>query len=154
MHRLFGGVLLLVAAGCGSGENAVAVTPVIADTKGTYRLVASRTSLTRSGAAGAFSSYSGGILRLDDPSYSRVVSGTGRQSASGAYRLGVSVNSTLNSSHGTFSLTSSLAPFVLTGSYQVTPDFTLTLDYDGFVLPEGVVTLSETWYKESDSPRH
>jgi len=152
MHRLLWGALLLAVAGCGSGTSAVAVTPVMADTKGTYRLVASRTSITSAVGTGAFSSYSSGTLRLDDPSYTLSVSGTGRQFSRGAYRLGTSVNTILNSSRGTFSLTSTVPPFVLTGSYQVTPDFTLILNYDQFVLPKGVASRTETWFKESDSP--
>ena len=153
MHRFFGGWLLLLLAGCGSGENAVQVTPVMADTKGTYRLIASQTSVVTTGGVTSFSRYSSGTLRLEDPNYIRTVTGPGEQS-SGAYQLGSSVNTILNTRHGTFSLTSSDPPFLLTGSYDVTPDFTLTLNFDQFTLSDGTVTRSETWFKESDSPTH
>ena len=155
MHRFLGGVLLLLAAGCGSGESAVAVTPVMADTMGTYRLIASRTGVTLSGGASTFFSYSSGTLRLDDPSYTRAIAGQGREFSSGAYQLGTSANTILNFRHGRFSLTSTDAPFQFTGSYDVTPDFTLTLNYDPFLIPDqGLITRSETWLKESDSPGH
>jgi hypothetical protein len=154
MRRLLGGVLLIVLAGCGKSESSVAVTPVMADTKGTYRLVTSRTSVTAPGSASTFNSYSSGILRLEDPGYTRSVSDQGQQFSAGAYRLGTSVNSILTSSQGAFTLTSSEAPFAFTGSYQVAPDFILILNYDQFVQPGNLlVTRSETWIKESDSPR-
>jgi hypothetical protein len=155
MRQLFGLLLVVVVlAGCGAGEGAVAVTPVVADTRGTYRLVASSVSAAAPGGAVTFSSYSGGTLRLDDPSYTRAVLSHGEQFSKGAYRLGTSVNSILNSRNGTFSLTSTDPPFLFSGSYHVTPDFTLSLEYDPFVLPDAVVvTRSEIWIKQSDSPR-
>ena len=155
MRRLLGTVLLLLAAGCGSGESAVAVTPVMADTMGTYRLIASRSGVASPGGASTFFSYSSGTLRLDDLSYTRSVTGQGREFSSGAYQLGTSVDTILNFRHGGFSLTSTDPPFQFTGSYDVTPDFTLTLSYDPFLLPDqGLVSRTETWFKESDSPRH
>jgi hypothetical protein len=154
MRQLFGLVLVALLAGCGAGEGAVAVTPVVADIRGTYRLTASRVSAVAPGGLAAFSSYSGGTLRLDDPSYSRAVLSHGAQSSSGVYRFGTSVNSELNSRNGSFALTSTDQPFQFSGSYHVTPDFTLRLDYDPFVLPDAVVvTRSEIWVKQSDSPR-
>ena len=154
MRRLLGGVLLLLLAGCGRGESSLAVTPVMADTRGTYRLVASGSSLTTPDGTRFFSSYSSGTLRLDDPGYTRTVSDQGLDFSSGTYQLGTSANTILNTRHGFFSLTSSEPPFNLTGSYDVAPDFTLTLDYDQFVLPGGLlVSRSETWFKESDAPR-
>jgi len=155
MHLLLGGMLVLLLAGCGAGGNAVEVTPVIADTNGTYRLVTSRIGVTPPGGVVSISAYSSGTLRLDDPGYTRSVSGGGQQVSIGTYQLGTTVNSILNNRQGSFALTSGDPPFLLTGSYQVTPDFTLTLSYDPFELPDqGLVTLSETWLKESDSPRH
>ena len=154
MHRLFGGMFLLLLAGCGSGESAVAVTPVLADTKGTYRLVASRLSVSTPAGVSSFYSYSGGTLRLDGAGYTRSVSDHGPQLSNGAYQIGTSVSTVLDSRRGPFALTSTDAPFLFTGSYDVTPDFTLTLSYDPFAIPgQGVVSRSETWYKESDSPR-
>jgi hypothetical protein len=127
----------------------------MADTMGTYRLVASRTGFAPSGGASTFFSFSSGTLRLDDLSYTRAVAGQGREFSSGAYQLGTSVNTILNFRHGSFSLTSTDPPFQFTGSYDVTPDFTLTLTYDPFLLPDqGLINRSETWFKESDSPRH
>lgn len=154
--RLFlGAMLVLLLAGCGAGGSAVEVTPVMADTNGTYRLVASQTSVTSPGGANSFSAYSSGTLRLNDPGYTRSVSDGGQQVSSGTYLLGTTVNSILNSQHGSFTLTSGNPPFLLTGSYQVAPDFTLTLSYDPYQLPgQGTVTLSETWLKESDSPSY
>ena len=135
MQRFFGGLLFLILAGCGSGESAVQVTPVMADTKGTYRLIASRTSVTSTGGVTGFSRYSSGTLRLEDPNYTLTVTGPGERQSSGTYQLGTSVNTILDTRHGTFSLTSSDPPFLLTGSYDVMPDFTLTFNFDQFSLP-------------------
>jgi len=155
MHRLLGGVLVLFLAACGAGENAVATTPVLANTKGTYRLVSSGSSFTAPGGSVSFVSYSSGTLKLDDTGYTLSLTGKGSLLSSGVYRLGTSVNTILNSRKGSFTLTATAPPFNFTGSYLVTRDFTLTLNYDPFNSADGgLVTHSETWFKESDSLRH
>jgi hypothetical protein len=156
MYRLLGGVLVLLFAGCGAGQNAAATTPVLADTKGTYRLVSSGSSVTAPGGVNSFVSYSSGTLKLDDTDYALSLSGNrSSQQSSGVYRLGTSVNTILNARQGAFTLTATDPPFIFTGSYLVTRDFTLTLNYDPFSTPDGeLVTHSETWFKESDALRH
>ena len=154
MKRLCCGISLLLFAGCGSGGNVAAVTPVMADAKGSYRLAAGSDSISDPSGGSSFVNYSGGTLRLADASYTRTVIARGEQQTAGVYALGSSANTILNTSHGSFTLTSSAPPNVFTGSYGVTPDFTLTLNYDPFQLPGlGTVTRSETWVKVSDSPR-
>jgi hypothetical protein len=156
MERLWGGVLLLLLllAACGADQSSVAVTPVMADTRGTYRLVASTTSVTSSGSVRTFNSYSAGTLRLADSTYTRNVTGNGEAFSSGAYQIGASVNTILNTRHGSFNLTSTDPPGIFTGSYDLVPDFTLTLNYDPYSLPDqGLITRSDTWVKESDSSR-
>ena len=154
MRRLLWGVLLFLLPGCGSGGNAVQVTPVMGGTRGTYRLVASQTSVTPVGGVSSFFAYSSGTLRLDDPGYTLTLTGPGQQNSSGSYQIGTSVNTIPNSRHGVFSLTASDPPFLFTGSYDVTPDFTLVLSFDPVALTDqGIITRSETWLKISDSPR-
>jgi hypothetical protein len=101
-------------------------------------------------------SYSSGTLKLDDTGYTLNLTGNGSsQLSSGAYRLGTSVNTILNSRQGAFTLTATDPPFIFTGNYLVTRDFTLTLNYDPFNSANGdLVTHSETWFKESDALRH
>ena len=155
MLRFWGGLALFFLAGCGTSESSVSVTPVLADTKGTYQLVTSSSSLTSPSGVSTFTSFSSGILRLDTLDYTRVITDHGPKVTSGAYLLGASVNTILNGRHGAFTLTTSDPPFQLTGNYDVAPDFTLTLNYDPFVIPgQGLISLTETWFKESDSPLH
>ena len=155
MHRLLGGLLALILAGCGAGEDAVATTPVLANSKGTYRLVSAGSSVTSPGGVNAFTSYSSGTLKLDDTSYTLSLTGNVSLLSSGAYQLGTSVNTILNTRQGAFSLTATDPPFIFTGNYLVTRDFTLTLNYDQFNTPDGgLVTHSETWFKESDLLLH
>jgi len=155
MQRLLGGVLVLFLAGCGSGQNTAATTPVQASTKGTYRLVSSGASVTSPGGVNSFISYSSGTLKLDDTGYTLSLEGNrSSQQSSGVYRLGTSVNTILNNKQGAFTLTAADPPFNFTGSYLVTRDFILTLNYDPFSSPDGLVTHTETWYKESDALRH
>ena len=156
MLRLLGGVLVVFLAGCGAGENAAATTPVQANTKGTYRLVSSGSSVIAPGGVDSFVSYSSGTLKLDDTDYELSLTGNrSSQQSSGVYRFGASVNTILNTRQGTFTLTATDPPFIFTGSYLVTRDFILTLNYDPFNTPDGdLVTHSETWFKESDALRH
>lgn len=145
----------MILAGCGAGENAVATTPVSANTKGTYRLVSAGSSVTSPGGISSFTSYSSGTLKLDDTDYTLSLTGNGSQLSSGVYQLGTSVNTILNTGQGAFSLTATDPPFIFTGNYLVTRDFTLTLNYDPFNTPDGrLVTHSETWFKESDLLSH
>ena len=149
MKRLLASVGLILLAGCGSGGNAAAVTPVMASTIGSYRLIASTVSSTAGNQSG-----SGGTLRLFATDYQRTAGAGGQDDSAGSYQLGNSVNNILNSRHGSFSLTSTEPAVTVTGSYQLTPDFTLTLDYDQYSLPgQGLVTRSETWLKVSDYPQ-
>jgi len=155
MKQLLATVSLLFLASCGWGGNVTAVTPVMADTRGTYRLLFLSESVTAAGGASSVVSANGGTLRLFDTSYQRTLADAGTQSSSGTYALGTSVNTILNSRVGSFTLTSSDPPFILTGSYRVAADFTLTLDFNQFALPDqSLVTRSESWQKVSDSPRH
>jgi hypothetical protein len=152
MYRLAGGVLALLLAGCGSGDNVVATTPVLANTKGSYRLVTSASSVSSSGGATSFILYSSGTLKLDNTRYTLSLTGKVSQLSSGVYRIGTSVNTILNSRQGVFSLTETDPPFVFTGSYLVTRDFILTLNYDPYNSPDGgLVTRSEIWFKDRDS---
>ena len=152
------GLLLICAlllTGCGSDGNVAAVTPVLASTRGTYLL-----SIATADIAAADGSHekvvdSGGTLRLFDTTYQLSVTDGAQYSSDGTYTLGSSVNTILNSRHGSFSLTSSDSPFLFTGQYQADSDFSLTLNYDRFALPDqSLVTRSETWLKISDSPQH
>jgi hypothetical protein len=153
--RLLGGLLVLFLAGCGAGRNATATTPIQADTKGTYRLIASGASVTFPGGVTTFFSYSSGTLKLDQTGYSLELAGHGFSQSNGVYQLGSSVNTILNGRQGVFSLTATDPPFTFTGSYLVSSDFTLTLDYAPFNTTDGgLVTRSETWFKERDSLRH
>jgi len=144
--------LLLLAAGCGASGNVAAVTPVMADTKGTYRLASSSGTITApNGSTRSFLSFSSGTLRLSDSSYNQVRGGLASQ---GSYTIGTSVNTILNSREGTFTLTPNGSPQPLSGSYQVTPDFVLTLNYNQSAqADQSLVTRSDTWVKQSDSPR-
>ena len=154
MRRLLWGVLLFFLPGCGSGGNSVQVTPVMANTRGTYRLVASRTSVTPTGGVSSFFAYSSGTLRLDDTGYTLTLTGPGQQESGGNYQIGTSVNTIPNSRHGIFSFTANDTPIPLTGSYDVTPDYTLVFTFDPVTLTDqGLITRSETWLKISDSPR-
>lgn len=154
MLRFCGLLLVLVAAGCGSGESAVAVTSVMADTRGTYRLVASRLVITGADGATRFASFSSGTLRLQETDYNISLAGNGGFAAAGSYHLGASANTVLNSRRGTFSLTSNRIPTLFTGSYFAQPDFYLSLNYDPYPLADTTVQRTETWLKLSDSPRH
>jgi hypothetical protein len=155
MKFLYAVALLLILAGCGSGGgNFAAVTPVMADTRGTYRLSSATVTTTTPAPASAFStvSYTSGTLRLSETNYSKTGNG-GEADSSGGYRLGQSVNTILNSREGSFTLTPNAGQPPLTGSYHVDPDVTLTLNYSEVALADGtVVSRSETWIKESDSP--
>lgn len=144
---------MLVSA-CGSDGNVRGVTPVMADTRGTYRLAGSSgTVALPDGSVTTFASYSSGTLRLQDSTFTRSVTRHGEQNTSGSYQIGTSVNTILNRRDGTFLFTSGAPAFHLAGRYQVTPDLTLRLDFDPFRLSDGTVTThSETWVKESDSP--
>ena len=156
MRYLLYRLCFLVLAGCGSGANVVAVTPVTADTRGTYRLAASTLStVAPDGVLTPFNSYSSGTLRLSDTSYARTTSDGGESISSGSYQLGTSVNTILNSRQGSFALTSTEPPFSFTGKYQVSPQFTLTLNYDVYAVSDlGRISRTETWIKESDSAPH
>jgi hypothetical protein len=154
VRKLSFAILLLIVAGCGSDGNVSAVTPVMADTRGTYRLAAASTSVTApDGTVTTTASPAVGVLRLSDTGYSLTVFAPAAQVSTGSYVLGASVNTILNSRDGAFSLASLTPPGVLTGSYLVTPDFTLTLNYNQSALPDlSLVSRSETWVKQSDSP--
>ena len=151
---------LLMLAGCGSGGNLDANTPVLADNRGTYRLAFTTVQVTAPGGqVSSFVSYSTGTLRLfENSTYARTIeSPQGASISQGYYLLARSTSSILGSWQGSFSLnpngidTSSAA---ITGSYDVTPDFTLTLTYNQYALPDtSLVTRSNVWVKESDSPR-
>lgn len=155
MLRFSGLLLLVVAAGCGSGENAVAVTSVMADTRGTYRLVASRLVITGASGATRFASFSSGTLRLQETDYNMSLAGNGGFAAAGTYHLGASANTVLNSRRGTFSLSSNRTPSFFSGSYFAQPDFYLSLNYEPYPLADNsTVQRTETWLKLSDSPRH
>jgi hypothetical protein len=94
-------------------------------------------------------------LRLSDSTYTRIVTDHGQKLSGGAYLIGTSVNTILNSRHGSFALTSTDPPFLFTGNYDVASDFTLKLNYDQYLLPDqSRVTHSDTWIKQSDSPQH
>lgn len=147
-------IALILLAGCGSGGNYRGVTPVMGDTRGTYRLSASSGTVTApDGSASPFNSYSAGTLRLKETTYTRTVNDNGEERTGGTYVFGPSVNTILNNTEGKFTLTSDTPPHTLYGTYHVTPDFTLRLNYNRVALPDGnLVTRSETWIKESDSP--
>lgn len=143
----------MLLSGCGSGQGSVAVTPVMVDARGSYRLVESQTGLTPPGGTTAFSSYSSGTLRLSATTYLRLVEQHGTQSSRGYYALGSSVNTVLTSRNGRFTLTMTDSPVNITGNYLVAPDYLLTLIYDPVTLFDGtLLSRSETWYKESDNP--
>jgi hypothetical protein len=150
MKLILAVILLLAIAGCGSGGNSAALTPVVASTRGTYRLSAATVTTTPAGGVSSFVSYSGGTLRLDDTTYQRSI--TGEASSSGSYAIGTSVNTILNSRQGAFALTQSAPSVVFTGSYDAIADFTLTLNYNQFSENGASVIRSETWVKENDSP--
>jgi hypothetical protein len=156
VERLLLGVSLLLLAGCGSGGNAVAVTPILADTTGSYALQASSVTISAPGGANSFNSYSGGTLRLfPDNSYTRAVTDGGQQTSSGSYQIGNSPGTIPNSRQGSFSLTSSDPPNAFAGNYLITGDFSLALTFDPYRLPAdgSLVARTETWIKLSDSPR-
>jgi hypothetical protein len=155
VKQLFCAIVLITLAGCGSDGNVRAVTPVMADTRGTYRLLASSSTLKApDGSVTSFVSYSGGTLRLTETNFTRSVGQNGAVVSRGTYALGASVNTILNTRDGSFALVTSNPPFAFTGSYHVIPDFTLTLNYNPFALPDQtVITRSDTWTKESDSPQ-
>lgn len=139
-------------AGCGSGGNQNAVTPVLADNRGTYQLVYSKVyQAAPGGGVTSFQSYSTGTLRLfDNSTYTRTMQqGSGQSITQGFYLLAGSTSSILGSRHGSFTLTPSDSP-QLNGTYDVASDFTLTLTY---ALPDATPTRSDVWVKESDSPR-
>ncbi|GFO69922.1 hypothetical protein GMLC_35010 [Geomonas limicola] len=155
MFRFWALLFLLVTAGCGEGENAVAVTSVMADTRGTYRLVTSQVEITSASGTTRFASFSSGTLRLKETDYTMSLAGNGGFTASGSYHLGASANTVLNSRQGAFSLSSNLAPSTLAGSYFAQPDFYLTLNYVPYALVDSsTVVRTETWRKLSDSPRY
>jgi hypothetical protein len=152
MKFLYAVLLLLMLAGCGSGGgNFAAVTPVMADTRGTYRLSAATVTTTAPDSTVTATSYNSGTLRLTETNYSIVVNNGA--SSSGGYALGQSVNTILNTRDGSFTLTPDSGEPPVSGGYHVAPDVTLTLDYGEVALPDGTrVSRTETWIKESDSP--
>jgi hypothetical protein len=156
MKFLCGGILLLILAGCGSGGgNFAAVTPVMADTRGTYRLSVATVTTTSPAPASILTTnaYNSGILRLNETNYSKAVDNSGEQASGGGYALGGSVNTILNSRDGNFTLTPNSGAPPMTGSYHVDPDVTLTLNYNAVQLADGtLVSRTETWVKQSDSP--
>jgi hypothetical protein len=156
---------LLMLSGCGSDGNVRAITPVMADTRGTYRLAALSYTYTAPDGTVTTKPMTGatGTLRLSDTGYSMtlLVPSADVSSASpsvatsnGSYAIGASVNTILNTREGTFALSSVAPPAIVTGNYHVVPDYTLTLNYNSTTLPDqSRVASSETWVKESDSPR-
>jgi hypothetical protein len=156
MKFLYAVPLLLTLAGCGSGGgNFAAVTPVMADTRGTYRLSSATVTTTAPAPVGTVTtvSYNSGTLRLTETNYSKATVNSGEANSSGGYRLGQSVNTILNSRDGSFTLTPNAGQPPLAGSYHVDPDVTLTLNYDQVASADGaVVSRSETWVKQADSP--
>jgi hypothetical protein len=164
VRKLLYATCLLILSGCGSDGNVRAVTPVMADTRGTYRLAAMSFTFTAPDGTVRTSPMTGatGTLRLTDTGYSKILLVPSAElpsgsltvgAANGSYLLGASVNTILNSRAGTFALASVAPPSTATGVYQVIPDFTLTLNYDTETLPDqSRVASSETWVKESDSP--
>lgn len=152
---------LLILAGCGSGGNFTAVTPVMANNRGTYRLANTTvTVVAPGGSVATFSSYSTGTLQLfDDTTYTRTMVGAQTQNVTrGVFLFAGSTSSILASRDGSFSLTPSTATDYTQsffGSYDVTPDYTLKLTYDQYALPDqSLVTRSNVWIKESDSSHH
>lgn len=150
--------LCLLLAGCGSGGNLDAVTPVLADVPGTYRLAYTEVTVAApapGGAVTSFLSYSTGTLRLyDNSTYTRVTQGGQQQSVTqGGYLFADSTSSILGSSHGSFTFTPIGTAIPIAGLYKVTPDFTLTLTYPPVSLPDSsLMTRSNVWVKQSDSP--
>jgi hypothetical protein len=144
---------LAALGGCGSGEHAVAVTPIQFDARGTYRLVFSRISTAVPNGMRSFTRYSSGTLRLQAGTYSLILGTPATFTDSGTFRFGSSVNTILNLRQGSFSVSSTEAPFALTGSYQVHPDYTLVLAYETYLRADlSSVSRVETWHKMSDAP--
>ncbi len=155
MKALLAWIGLLVVTGCGSGGTVAAVTPVMADTRGTYRLLSATMVVTAADGATSLSSDTTGTLRLFENDYQRSVGDGALQTSSGSYQLGASVNTILNGRRGAFTLSAGEAPTMLTGNYQAVSDLTLTLDYDPYALPDlSLVKRTESWVKVSDSPNH
>jgi hypothetical protein len=157
---LLAGTYLLIAGGCGSGGNANAVTPVMADAKGTYRLASSAVTLTAAdGAVSTFGSYSTGTLRLfDDGTYQRTMALHEQHNSSGFFFFGpsatnVTATTILNNRQGAFVLSSPDPVQPFKGAYDVKGDVILTLNYQLPQPDHSLVTRSNTWIKESDSPR-
>jgi hypothetical protein len=156
-RRLFfvGALLFQLAAlaGCGSEGHAEAVTPIQFDARGTHRLEYSRISTAAPNGTREFTRYSVGTLRLQAGNYSMILGNPPTFTDSGAFRFGSSVNTILNLRQGRFSVSGTEAPFTLTGSYQVHPDYTLVLAYEPYLRTDlNSGSRVETWYKVSDSP--
>jgi hypothetical protein len=171
MKRFFP-LLCLLLAGCGSGANLDAVTPVLAEVPGTYQLAYTEVTVTSpTKEVFSFRSYSTGTLKLlDNSTYSRTTRGGLQQSTSqGNYLFAGSTSSILGSRKGSFTLTPSGTNVLTTdsgttvitgfgppiiGDYEVTPDFTLKLRYPSVSLPDSSsVVRANVWVKQSDIAR-